>query len=72
LASAALQLERHEGMMNESHASTGATAPSSSGLEAFWHIFGLMVLFMMHIGFTILEVGSVSIKNTQKKTRRTS
>ena len=53
-------------MMNESHASTGATAPSSSGLEAFWHIFGLMVLFMMHIGFTILEVGSVSIKNTKK------
>jgi Amt family ammonium transporter len=53
-------------MANVSDVSTlGATAVSSSGIDEFWHILGLSMIFMMQIGFTVLEVGSVNVKNTK-------
>ncbi len=34
-------------------------------LDIFWLIFGSVLVFMMQVGFTFLEVGSVSSKNTK-------
>jgi Amt family ammonium transporter len=38
---------------------------TDSSLDQFWLIFGAVLVFLMQAGFALLEVGSVSAKNTK-------
>jgi hypothetical protein len=43
-------------MSNSSVVGMAEVAMKSSGINDFWHIFGVALIFMMQIGFTMLEV----------------
>ena len=51
--------------MADSSDGISASAASASGLGDLWNVFGLALIFMMQIGFAMLEVGTVNIKNTK-------
>jgi Amt family ammonium transporter len=38
------------------------------GLDILWLMLGGCLVFFMHSGFALLEVGSVSVRNTQVRT----
>jgi hypothetical protein len=42
-----------------------AIASANASMDSMWLIFGGAMVFFMHSGFALLEVGSVSVRNTQ-------
>jgi len=42
-----------------------ATSESNAGLDVLFMLFGAALVFFMQVGFALLEVGSVSIRNTK-------
>ena len=43
----------------------GEIAKSNTGMDLMWLVLGGALVFFMHSGFSLLEVGSVSVRNTQ-------
>ncbi|CBJ33346.1 ammonium transporter (ISS) [Ectocarpus siliculosus] len=46
-------------------ATLGDVASLAGDMDIFWLLFGAILVFFMQTGFAMLEVGSVSIKNTK-------
>lgn len=46
-------------------ANAAAIVSANASMDMMWLIFGGAMVFFMHSGFALLEVGSVSVRNTQ-------
>ncbi|CAM9892924.1 unnamed protein product, partial [Discosporangium mesarthrocarpum] len=51
--------------MTTTSASPVTTAGIQADLDTLWLMIGAILVFFMQTGFAMLEVGSVSIKNTK-------